>query len=82
MPVVNTWPPCRSIAARTTASCAGTAVVMSAGACSQSRVESSMPVNRNVTVPEGGSADTAGPYRRTGVRSPELGKRCAATKCR
>src|SRR5438105_14855195 len=46
-----------------TASWADTAAVMSAGACSQNRVASSMPVNRNVTVPDGGCTDTAGLYR-------------------
>ena len=39
-----------------------TAAAMSAGVDSQSRVESSMSVNRNVTVPDGGCTDTAALY--------------------
>jgi hypothetical protein len=47
-------PPWRSIAERTMTSWVCTAVVISAGVDSQRRAESSMSVNKNVTVPNGG----------------------------
>ena len=48
-------------ALRTIASWIRTAAAMSAGASSHRRVESSMSVNRNVTVPDGAAAATWAP---------------------
>jgi hypothetical protein len=50
---LNIHPPCRSIASRNTSSCAASADRIAAGSASQRRVEPSMSVNRNVTVPDG-----------------------------
>ena len=57
-PVAKTYPPWRSMALRTMASWICTAAAMSAGDSSQSRVESSMSVKRNVTVPDGAATAT------------------------
>src|SRR6185437_12467876 len=52
---------------------------MSSGACSQCRAWSSTPVNRNVTVPEGGCADTAGLYRPLRQPQGESADRCVCS---
>jgi hypothetical protein len=61
-PVANTWPPWRSTAERTMTSWALTVSAMSAGFASHRRAESSISVNKNVTVPEGDCTVTTGLY--------------------
>ncbi len=58
-PVANTYPPWASIASRTTASCTANAARISSARSSHSRVEPSISVKRNVTVPEGRPATRA-----------------------
>src|SRR6202047_4270629 len=55
----NNQPPCASIAARNTSSCAASAARIASASFSHRRVEPSTSVNRNVTTPEGGTARSA-----------------------
>ncbi|HVM66863.1 MAG TPA: hypothetical protein VMU14_18490, partial [Acidimicrobiales bacterium] len=57
-PVENTYPPCASTAARTTASWRASAAGITSGAACHRRVDPSMSVNKNVTVPDGAPTPT------------------------
>ena len=54
---LNNQPPQESIADRNTSSWAANSTRISSGAASQRRVEPSISVNKNVTVPDGGSTN-------------------------
>jgi hypothetical protein len=66
-PVENTYPPCASIAERTSSSWRSSAGRIASGTDSHNCAERSISVNKNVTVPEGGcgtrrNATDAGDY--------------------
>ena len=66
----TTRPPCASIAPRTNPSCNANAARIASGWSSHSRVEPSISVNKNVTVPDNGF-DTSRNATDAGDRSPE-----------
>ena len=65
---LNNQPPCPSIAARNTSSCAVSATRIPSASASHRRVEPSTSVNRNVTTPEG-AATSAESHNRCAPKS-------------
>src|SRR5579871_1014491 len=74
-PVEKTWPPNRSIAARRITSWRASADRIASGAVSHDRVDPSMSVKRNVTVPDGAST-TGVSHDLTGSGLDRAGKPC------